>query len=56
MKIRIDIEFMTFNNEWHAEVWLSHNINRYLGSDKLDTLMLMIESTVLEYYKEMTAK
>lgn len=47
-KIRIIIRRELFNDEYHADIVLSHNDIQYLASDDLETLLDEIKLTILE--------
>lgn len=52
MNIRIDIRFVDFNSEWHADVCLSHNKIEYISCNNIDGLMQEIKRIIMEYKHE----
>lgn len=47
--IRIDITKLSFNDEYHADIVLDHNIIKYISSDSLDGLLQAIHAIVIRH-------
>jgi hypothetical protein len=56
MKIRIEIEYSSFNNEYIADITLTHNRIIHIGSDDIRGLLDTIEHLILKHDSEMKAK
>ncbi len=56
MKIRIDIQFIDFNSEWHGEVRINGETYKHLASSTLYYLLSYIRKEIVKYQKEMTEK